>query len=143
MQQVELQCCRQRQLYPWPPGESQTPAETPQEPPCILFTAACLLRKLFYSVSTCICSMFICVRLVSLPCLPMGIELCMGEGWEVAKDTGSTFWGPVGQARVGSHSRRKGHSEVGREASTPPSYHHLPALPPASKEKGTLRGRGM
>lgn len=41
----------------------------------------------------------------------------MGWGWGwgggAAKDTGSALWGPVGQAGVGSHPRRKGHSEVG------------------------------
>lgn len=34
----------------------------------------------------------------SCPLCPRGIECCTG----VAKDTGSAFWGPVGQARVGS-----------------------------------------
>lgn len=73
-----------------------------------------------------------CVPFVSLPYLLRG-----AEAWGVgtAKDTGSALWGPVGQARVGSHPRRKGHSEVGRKAATTPP-------PLASKEKGAGGGGG-
>lgn len=57
--------------------------------------------------------------LVFLTYLPHGYRVLHGGGVGVAKDTGSAFWGPVGQARVGSGSRRKGHSEVAEKLPLP------------------------
>lgn len=61
---------------------------------------------------SCICSTFIPCASCD-PCLSAQGHGHVGVGWGAAKDTGSALWGPVGQARVGSHPGRKGHSEVG------------------------------
>lgn len=88
----------------------------------------------------------LCLFPVHIVCLLYPFPICPGAQRPgvggAAKDTGSALWGPVGQARVGSQPRRKGHSEVGRKAYTPPSCHY-PPLPPASKEKGTGGGGGL
>lgn len=54
-----------------------------------------------------------------LPYLPYWYRVVHGGGVGVAKDTGSAFWEPAGQARVGIGSRRKGHSEVAEKPPLP------------------------
>lgn len=119
---------------PRPARESQSPAEPTQGATYILPTAVYHPWEGFLiPCPSCVCSTFI----LCASCIPsLSAQGLRGLGGGAAKDTGSALWGPVGQARVGSQPGRKGHSEVGRKAYTPPSWRY-PPLPPASKEKGT------
>lgn len=111
----------------------QLPGEGTQGPFCILPATVCLSVLHWTPV---IQGAYLTPALSARP-----YRALHGGGVGVAKDTGSAFWGPVGQSRVGIGSRRKGHSEVAEKPPLPAPA-AAPPLPPASKEKSAGEGWG-